>query len=244
MYELTIGTDIENIEWLEQIGNRLHDMFGKETVTACGIGKQSAVLCVGSDDKSFRSLAGKVKRVLIEFFLGPVKYEYIGMQVNALALPEASKKLLCHALTVFDRETETEILQDILKVGKTFCPDGFYRFRMWELRSRWDDICRLAKEHGAYLSDSETMNELLRFLVESGKQAGNVAEVFSLQGQYRLIVRGPLGDSDEHLYDSFEDLLCRLIDVSPSETLLCGFDYGSPFLILNAIFDAKCNILR
>lgn len=244
MYEITLSAESKNIVWLEEIGLRIAETFGKGVVTACSIGQTHSVLCVGCDESVRRSVDAGLKIIIIDFFLSKVKYDYIEKRIRGIRLSGGQKKLLCHALTGFDRETEQEIIADEVTVGQYFDFNGFYSFRMGELFTRWSDICKLASEHSSYLSDDETMNELIRFLVGAGKNSESRAEIFSVGGKYRLIEHTRGGVIAEHLYDSFEDLLCRLIDISPCETVLSGFEYGSPFRTLAAIFDVKRDILR
>lgn len=243
MYETIISAGSAHINWLEELNERISEALGGKAVTACTIKKDVAFLCVGADGKKSAIVRKSVENAVAALMLGRVKYEYVGAHLGEVRLPTASRKLLCHALAGFDRETEDEIIREILTVGKTFSLDGFYRFRMGELISRWSEICKLANEHGAYLTDEETMNELLRFLIDASRTKSR-AEVFRLGGKYRLVEYLRDGSSGEAVFDAFDDLLCRLIDLAPSETILNGFDYDAAFITLNTIFDAKCNILR
>lgn len=242
MYETIISINNEHIEWLEELSRRIADDLGGKAVTACTVKKNHSCLCVGADNKRAALVRKTVEHAVTALLLGRAKYDYVNANLGTIRLPQKSRKLLCHALTGFDRETEEEIMKSILSVGKVFAVDGFYRFRMGELTSRWDEICKLAKEHGAYLSDEETMNELLRFLIDASRTKSR-AEVFRLGGKYRLVEFFD-GGTGEAVFDAFDDLLCRLIDIAPSETILNGFDYDASFITLNTIFDAKSNILR
>ena len=243
MYETIISVNNAHIGWLEELNLRISEDLGGKAVTACSVKKDFAFLCVGADGKRSVLVRKCLENAISALILGTLKYEYVDKNLGGVRLPVASRKLLCHALAGFDRETEEEIVREILTVGKTFSLDGFYRFRMGELISRWSEICKLAKEHGAYLSDEDTMNELLRFLIDASRTKSR-AEVFRLGGKYRLVEYLRDGSSGEAVFDAFDDLLCRLIDLAPSETILNGFDYDATFKTLNTIFDAKCNILR
>lgn len=244
MYEITLSAESKNINWLEEVGLRIGETFGEKVVTACSIGQNRSELCVGCDDDFRRTVDVGLKAIIANLFLGRIKYEYISDEMRTLRLSDARKKLLCHALVGFDRETEQEMISDEIEVGSYFDINGFYLFRMRELLSRWSDICKLANEHVAYLSDDETMNELIRFLVGAGKCLDCRAEIFCIGGKYRLVEHTRGGMIGEHLFDSFEELLCRLIDISPCETVLSGFEYGASFKTLVAIFDVKRDILR
>ncbi len=244
MYEITLSVQTENIDWLEEAGRRVSETFGSAAVTACDIGERRSLLSVGCDDRMRRPLEAGLKTIIADLCLGKIKYGYIEKGIRRAGLAAEKRTLLCHALCVFEREAEREILLRDLEIGTYFDINGFYYFRMGELISRWSDICALAAEHISYLSDEGTLNELLRFLVGAGAQSDCRAEIFLINGRFRLVehTRGQV--TAEHLYDRFEELLCRLIDIAPCETVLSGFGYGSPFRTLAAIFDVKRDILR
>lgn len=246
MYETVIGANIDHVDRLEYVSAALGVTAGGKVVTAFKVGNGYATLCVGADGRSSAEVRKCIRGAVVGLFTEKVKFEYIGSRLASAGrrLPEGAARLLAHALTGFDRDTEEEIVSEKLPTGRRLCLDGLETFRLGELHSRWNEMCSLASEHAGYLEDDSTMNELLRFFMDAGKSCGSRAEVFRAEGGYRLVEHTRDGRTGETVFNAFDDLLCRLIDIAPSETILNGFEYDACYIRLNTIFDAKSKFLR
>lgn len=240
MYETVISADNKHIEWLEELSRTLGEKLKGRAVTSVSMGRNVSRLGIGGDGRYSRSISRDVEQAVVALLTGTVKREYISGRLESVVLPPVQKKLLCHAMTAFDRATESEIICENLTMGKTLNIEGLLIFRFGEVEERWAEICRMATEHASYLADDETLNELLRYLIEAACESERRAEIFKLGGKYRMVVYDR-GSSVEKVFDVFDDMLCRLIDYAPSETIVSGFDYDESFMKLHAIFDVKCN---
>ena len=242
MYETVISVGVKHVDWLKETERRIRSVTDSETVTALCAEKRFAYLCIGADGKAEKRTAATVKRVLTDLFLEREKIGFLTKGVEKLKISSLSKKLLVHALTGFDREAEEKMMKNSLRVRKFFDIDGFRFFRMREFYSRWKEMCDLAGQHGAFLLNEDTFNDLLKFLIESSKKSGSRAEVSRLDGRYRLVEKREDARTVEKYFDAFDDLICGLIDFAPCETILRGFDFDADYRKLNNIFDATCDI--
>ncbi len=240
---MVISVAENRLGWLEKIDGGVRSAKNIAAAGACAVAKGTAYLCIGADDRSSKVLRRLVRREIGEIFLCDVKSGYIEKRLCGIKLGDCAKRLLVHALTGFDREEEEDMLRDRLTVGRRFDIDGFCRFRMREFYLRWDEMCSLARRHGDFLADEDTFRDLIRFLVDAGKRKGTRAEVYRLGGKFRLVEKNG-GTETETTYDGLDDLVCRLIDFAPYETLLLGFKYDADYKKLSDIFDAKCDFLR
>ncbi len=240
MYETVINADNKHIEWLEELSSTLGEKLNGKAVTSVSMGRNVSCLGIGGDGRYSKYISREIRNAVVALFTGTIKREFISRRLENIRLATAPKKLLCHAMTAFDRATESEIICENLKVGKVLSLEGMRTFRLNEVEERWTEICRMATEHASYLTDDETLNDLLRYLIEAACENECRAEIFKLGGKYRMVVHEE-GTSVEKIFDAFDDLLCRLIDYAPSETVVSGFDYDESFMKLHAIFDVKCN---
>lgn len=242
MYETVISVGVKRIDWLKEIDLRIKAASNSDIVTACSAEKRFAYLCIGADGKAEKKAAAIVKRALTELFLGREKKNYLTAGVEKLKISSGSRKLLVHALTGFDREAEEKLMRNSLRFRRFFDIDGFLSFRMKEFYARWKEMCDLAGQHGSFLLNEDTFNDLLRFLIDASKRRDSRAEVIRVDGRYRLVEKRGNERAEEKYFDAFDDLLCGLIDFAPCETVLKGFDYDSDYRRLNNIFDARCDI--
>ena len=242
MYETVISIGVKRVDWLKETERRIKTAVGSGAVTALGAEKSFAYLCIGADGKAEKSTAAAVKRAVTDLFLEREKKEYLSKGVEKLKIASRSKKLLVHALTGFDREAEEKMMKNSLRYRKFLDIDGFRYFRMREFYARWKEMSDLAWQHGSFLLNEDTFNDLLKFLIESNKKNDSRAEVIRANGKYRLVEKRGGIFSAEKYYDAFDDLMCGLIDFAPCETVLKGFDFDADYLKLNNIFDATCDI--
>lgn len=241
MYEMVIGAGTDYLGWLKKIESEVNSC-GITAVTVCAVGKNKAYLNIGSESNisGIRKLVAKSVENII---LGEIKTNYIARKINTIRICSFARNILIHALAGFDRDTEKDMLDHKLYIGKQFDLDGFRHFRMNELYSRWDEMCSLAGRHSEFLRNEETLYDLIRYLVDSEKKKGARAEVYRLGGKYRLVETSKAG-REERIFEKFDDLIYRLIDFAPYETVLSGFEFDEKYRKLSNIFDTTFNILQ
>ncbi|MBQ7227471.1 MAG: hypothetical protein IJX05_03650 [Clostridia bacterium] len=239
MYEAIISAKNNRLSWLNEIESELKDNLKGGAVTALITYSSTSFLSVGGEKTLGKRIGKQIRKAIVNLILGSIKREYVYKKIERLKLPETSLKLLSHALTNFDRYTEEQIILAEVPKGRRIDMDGFCNFRMNELYDRWLDVCGLAIRHSPFLYNEDTMDELLHFLVEAGRAPHRSAEIFKLGDKYRIVEYHLGVDVGERVYDEFDEMLCRLIDFSPCETVVCGFNNDKYFKRLNSIFDAK-----
>ncbi|GHU98180.1 hypothetical protein FACS1894211_01510 [Clostridia bacterium] len=141
------------------------------------------------------------------------------------------------ALLTFDREWDKEIVARELFYGRELSLDGFYNFRLKELRERWREVCKLASENAGYLEHPDTFTELLRFLVGSADSRIDAVSAVK-EGAFYLLFDGddqPLDRAALHVEEEITDetILPALIRLSPK--LLTFYRDGAPGEILYLI---------
>ena len=162
-----------------------------------------------------------IKKTLRDMYLTVCKYDYLRDSLRLPALSEESYKILLHTLVVFDREAECEIIEKSLMLNDYLALDGFFHFRLGELRKRWDEIAQLASSNSLYLSREDTLNELLKFLMSAVAPKIQKLSVSALADRYN--VTGQYGNSEFefHIF-SPDKLLIYLINTAPLELTLDG----------------------
>jgi len=181
-----------------------------------------------------------IKHTLREMYLTVCKYEYLAGVLKIPALSRDSFKILIHTLVVFDREAENEIIENNLVLNDCLALDGFFHFRLGELKKRWDEIAQLASHNSLYLNHEETLNELLRFLISAVTPKIQKLSVSVSEGCYNVTGRYQNSNFEFRLL-SPEKLLVYLINVAPLELTLDGeFSDERLYKRIVSIFDGKC----
>jgi len=240
MYQLNITVDKEHESWYKSIEKvlkiQVKEINGVIANRTIGTRLEISIAC----ENSFKAKAKTiVKKTLSELYLTLVKYEYLEGKVKITGLPKDSFSILIHTLVAFDREAEEEILRSILSIEYNFALDGFFNFRLGELKQRWNDIAQLASNNAIYLGNEETLNELLKFLMSAVTPkiqkivVSVLADHFNVTGRYK-------NSKFEFRIFSPEQLLIYLINVAPLELTLEGeFEDKRLYNRIVSIFDGK-----
>ena len=191
-------------------------------------------------ESNFKSDAKKlIKKTLTEMYLTVVKYEYLETALKMPHLDSDSYSILLHTLVAFDRETESEIISKELKIDNYLALEGFFNFRLGELKTRWDEIAELASNNARHLHKEETLNELLKFLMSAITPKIKKLSISVLAGHFNV--------SGEYKKSRFEfriltpeQLMIYLINVAPLELILEGeFSDKNLYNRIVSIFDGK-----
>lgn len=239
MFQITLSVDNSRADWLysldDVIGNKLNHCIA---VSALNVSGRRLYCSFGCESGTRALLIDALNECLVEMFGVVGKFDFIKRNLM-LGLPQPNFELLLHTLVAFDRENEHKLLKKLVSVEDGMALDGFFNFRLGELKERWLEICKLTRNNGAYLYDDETYNELLRFLISAVNPKINKLTVCEKEGKYRLT--GSLKNSVLDLdIRSSAELMYYLIDLAPLELVIDGgISNRELSRRLVGIFDAK-----
>jgi hypothetical protein len=196
-------------------------------VKACG-GLTATAECasrlnvsVACENERKECVADAVFGCVAEMYLTSAKLDYLSAALSLPAMSRDSYKILLHTLVAFDRDAEKEIIWRTLRITDNFALDGFFNFRLAELKKRWNDVAALATNNSAYLNDDATLNELLKFLLGAVSPKIMRLDVSKLDGQYS--VKGRYLESPfEYRAATQEQLMIYIINIAPVELTLRG----------------------
>ncbi len=77
------------------------------------------------------------------------------------------QNVLINTMCVFDKNTDTQIVDKLLNVEKPIFLDGYCNFRFGLLKKKWKEIAALVSDNNYILHDEELILEFLQYLLES-----------------------------------------------------------------------------
>ncbi|MCH5161278.1 MAG: hypothetical protein J1G04_04525 [Clostridiales bacterium] len=239
MFQLTVSVDERKAEWLYSIEDIIKNKLNScHAVAALKIHGKRVFCSFGCETENKTKLVAAVRDCIIEMFAVVAKFDFIKQNLS-LAIPPARYDILLHTLVAFDRENEHKLLRKLVRVEDGIALDGFFNFRMGELKERWLEICRLTKSNGSYLRDDDMYNELLRFLISAVNPKVTKLVLRENSGAYSLSGALKNGSLDITAVDASE-LMYYLIDLAPLELVIDGGITNSELSRrLIGIFDAK-----
>ncbi|MDR2201744.1 MAG: hypothetical protein LBP26_03140 [Clostridiales bacterium] len=230
----------ENARWFRDMESVLSvKIGGAGGVMAAKENDGRVCVSVACENPRKAKISAAVRECVTQMYLTSAKYDYMSGILRLPALSRESYKILLHALVAFDRDAERDIIERLLKITDNLALDGFFNFRLAELRSRWNDIAELAVNNAAYLSSDETLDELLKFLMSAISPKIMRLDVFLRGGCYSVKGRYMDGEFEYRVFNA-EQLMLYLINIAPLElNLFGGFKDDRLFKRLTGIFDAK-----
>lgn len=246
MFQLTITVNLYNDEMLDSLNACIIDnKLTENNVCASTVVGSNVFISIGGERHDRQKIIDTLKDNLVKIYLTVVKKKYIERHLKLMHTNDVSKMLITNMLVAFDRENEDNLLRREIDLKSRFSIDGFFNFRMKELKQRWTDVCKLATDNAEYLSDDSTVNELLKFLMCAVQPKISAAEI-SENGDCFEVTAYDLGQGIEnrHVFYDNEQLMLYLIDAAPAKILLKG-RFNNKFIYdkITSIFDGAENIL-
>ena len=178
---------------------------------------------------------------IVGLYLNRVKKYVFKPIVESFRLPSFESDILLHTLVAFDRERDELLIRAKLKEsrGRVFSLDGFYNFRLGELKKRWRDLAAVARENAPLMYDEDSFNVVVRFLLSAVTPRTNDVSVGQSGDGYFL------NEDGKEKYLGGYELVCELVDVAPMSVSICG---DIPDEEINdkiyGIFDVKDEVSR
>jgi hypothetical protein len=180
------------------------------------------------------------QNAIIEAICTHFKADYLN---KFLALPIKEGiyfKALKKALLNFDKETDSFIISKNLELEGNINLEAFYYFKLKNLREKWIELINIANENGLFLVNNENFIDLLKFLVDNLEISHDTINVYFEGDKYKLLdSRSKVVATDE----DNEDLVCKLIDLSPRQINIYGAKrQDENFNLLLKIYEKRVNL--
>lgn len=240
MFQFHMSINKSYIEWFNSIEKVLSiKLKSHSAIMASKLNGSRLDISIACETNHKTDVVQIIKSSISDMYLTVCKFNYLNEKLFLPYLKDDSKNILLHTLVAFDRECEASIIEENLVLDNSFALDGFFNFRLKDLKKRWDEIVDLAKNNAMHLSNEETLNELIRFLMSAVAPKIQKLDLSFSQGEF--CIKGNYENSNfEYKIVNKEQLLYYLINVAPIEINIYGKNFDSSVYnkIVN-IFDVK-----
>ena len=225
MWELNISVDTNKSDSLLSIESRLKPIMD----TGKGIMMQDArhgraFLLIACEEDGKDRIKSELNEAVSDVITVDFKEKFLLKNSRLPKINVINYNAFLKALVAFDREWDREMVFNTLEYEDELLLDGFYNFKLKELREKWQEVCDLANHNSGYLEYHETFLELLRFLVQTIDCKEKHITVVKEKDEYsfldaagKAVNRAKL-KLDKKITD--ETLLPNLIAVAPKEICL------------------------
>lgn len=239
MFETILSVQDKYAYWLNNGAENLSSAL-KSSGATCesydAYGKHCFYITCASDKKAASVKA--IKSFLTELYCSKLKREYFTERLNFRHISAFSREIIMQTLVAFDRERDAEYVADCLQIENEFSADGFFDFRLQELKRRWGETVLLTEENMDLLHDDGALNLLLRFLLSAVAPQSETVRILERDGKYIIKPSYEPLCSDERFSD--RELIMKLLEIAPME-IVFGNNISDRKLInrLSEIFDVK-----
>lgn len=239
MWELSISIDSKKASCIDSIMHEISPYLKQAGgVMARGKAMSRDYLALACEENKSKILIDALRDIIANIITTDFKLEYLQENSKLPINNQINYNALLKALVEFDREYDREVVTRKLFFNKELMLDGFYNFRLKELRKRWQEICDLANSNAMYLSYHETFLELLKFLVNTISCKLDEVHIFDQNGKFVFYDKNmhPIKPQKYHLDEEInaETLIPSLINLSPNKIVFYQVE-NMPVFILNMI---------
>lgn len=167
MYEQTVNIEKNNAHLLDyiksQIEPTLNQIDGISTELDDEYRSYYTLAC--SDTYRFQVNRALNSAVCEALSLG-YKNIYVRHLLN-VGYDNFYQNVLVNTICKFDSEYDKQFISRIIGDSSTVCLDGYYNFKMSQVKRKWQEISKLVCDNNFLLYDNELIIELLQYLLES-----------------------------------------------------------------------------
>ena len=227
MYELSLNVDKKDGHFLDYLARQLD----RPLAQARGVSALEEI-----DDRTFFSLAcydesagqmsALVKDLLADIFSIGYKNKYLSKKLN-MGSEDLLSRTLINTMCIFDNSYDKTAIKRSLENIRNFSLDGFYNFRLGDVKKKWDEIVVLSNSYDTVINDYDTMRDFLMFLLEAiPTLVNNLSVVFDEESGFELFDEKGLRLNKlttlSVRQEPEEDLLYNLVCINPAAVNFYG----------------------
>lgn len=111
-------------------------------------------------------MSALVKDLLADIFSIGYKNKYLSKKLN-MGSEDLLSRTLINTMCIFDNSYDKTAIKRNLENIRNFSLDGFYNFRLGDVKKKWDEIVVLSNSYDTVINDYDTMRDFLMFLLEA-----------------------------------------------------------------------------
>ena len=170
MYEVTVSAPSMHNHVLEFVHQSMQDYIDKVGGTCVNLHqKYRSYFCFACND-TFRLQAQRLLRECVSSALA-VGYKNIFMR-SLLGVNEGNfyQNVLVDTMCVFDQQYDTAMVSNIVDTTKDLYLDGYYNFKLQDIKHRWESVVNMVLENNYVLWDNGLILEFLQYLLQSADE--------------------------------------------------------------------------
>lgn len=248
MFEMTVSTSKARSKDISYIVGKLRSAVkSMKGIMVCEEFDGRTKLAIAVNEKKKDLMLSLIFDAVSEAIVRSYKEEFLIKNIKIVSRNKLVMSTLVKALTLFDKDSDKQLIKKQLAYCEELYIDSFYHFRLWELEERWGQICRLVEENSAYLYESNSLGELMKFLIATGETELDEIHLHAKRGSV-----GGFSSAGKEIFKlsykkdetSKIDVVSKLIDNLPEKIIVYDEVDGELAQLLMSIFDGKVSLRK
>lgn len=249
MFELTLSNDKSKYNFMEFVYAKLKNHVDNS---------KGLIIFEEMDERLIISLAVPEKEkefykafaleLVSEIIIMDYKYEYIKNNLQMYTSNKVLWTAFLKALTVFDKDTDRDLIKKNLVFTNELLIDSSFHFKMHEVKERWREIVSLVGENLAGLVSRDGFVDLMKFLIAASEPEADTVYVKNCKNKPQIMINEykiarNLCFFEENVENDVR-ILSELVCLCPNKIVVSLDDKNNENLIeyIKNIFEGKVHL--
>lgn len=245
MYETTVSVASDNIHLLDYVAGQIQPCINEIDGLSTRVdGKKRSYYSLACADTYRFAL----KRTLTETVSQALGLGYKNIFVRNLLHIDADnfyQNVLVNTVCVFDCDCDRQAIVGLIDADSPICLDGYYNFRLNDVKRKWHEVIRLISDNFYVLRDNRLITEFLQYLTEALPAKVKKLSVSVNDGGFVLYGTDgkvlPQCKSLSPCYDWRQELALNVLYFKPRQLTLYAQTPvdGSLYRLMDSLFDLQ-----
>lgn len=170
MYEVTIGAPNQDKYLLNYVANKMSGIVSDANGICCqNESAERSYYTFATADVYKRLIAADVCGVVSDAIVLGYKNRFV-RQLLKSARNDFFSNVLINTICVYDSPADKRYVRSLIEADKPIFLDGYYNFRIGNLKKKWRDVCRLVSDNACILYDDRLILEFLQYLFDTAER--------------------------------------------------------------------------
>ncbi|MBE5745965.1 MAG: hypothetical protein E7359_01575 [Clostridiales bacterium] len=244
MWEFCLYFENEQLEYIIKLKKHLKRFFKKNRGVVI-LNEENNELLIGIEgsEKFFIELYRYIFNYIINIIYTYYKRKFLNELHPCLFNNEIFELIIKETLFCFDEEFDKNIIRKNLILNESLSLEGFYNFKLKELKEKWMQLNSLIKNNYQLLHNYVINLDLTRYLIN--ELDNNIDKVCLFTDGKKYFLKTTNNEVLKYKKinyskkQNFKELLKSLIVLSPRSIILCGDIKNKHFQLFKDIFIDK-----
>lgn len=241
LWEFCLYYEKEQLNYILKLEKHLKRVFKKNRGVVLHIIEENKILFACSGDEKFfiriyRYIYNYISNIIYTYY----KRKFLDELDGSLFSNEIFELIIKETLFHFDEEYDKNIIKQILTLNESLNIEGFFNFKLFALKEKWQQLIDLIKNNSSVLNNYIINLDLTRYLLN--ELENNIDKVCLFAEGNKYFLKNARGENitfkkiNFSKKQTFKEILKSLVILSPKNIIFCSEIKGEDLNIFKEVF--------